>query len=798
MIVLVVPKTVLDCTVVKDPTDPQHFRMKYTRMGNSGIKQAEFCDAGMNPYLFVRRKDKSIVKSLLSSSKWSKSFRKIVDNGEFLSFQQEPMIKVEMSGPYQVGKFRDAIEAKGAITAESDIPFVRRWFIDMGIRQPLMDKILYTDIEIDNRAGTWSPDYPEGQIISIAAKGSDGKEFFFCNKDERYVLHHFFNLIEKHYQVITGWNFCGRKGDAGNPFDWPYIVARANKIGLRRQFIPIQPMDCYRSYLRFIDYESIGESNGLDDVALRHLGIGKADKYDGFKAWDSLVNDPEHKWLKTYNMRDAELVKMLDEELSICNPYIVSASELPVFLRDLDKMSIVWEQMYLQHCRELNPRLTFPRKRQVTYGDVRGALNFEPMPGAHDAVMVVDYAGLYISVMQLVSISPELVYRFQEKLVDEEGVDPDDMLTSDFLTVDVVRKYIQFAESQSVPPVYKRILMELTEKRNRQKEERKQAADKFGKDSFEYKYFDAAQKFTKVVLVSGYGVQGKKKKKVKTGYERFYNVLMANMITFVSRQIQIWTKQYFESREWTVTYGDTDSVFLMKKDIHWLELGTNAEEIAIECTRHARKWAAETFGMSDVSFLTIKAEKVYSKIAFGQEKQKKNYVGIYKWHEDSGFCEPVYQVKGAAQKRTSTCELAKEVEHEIIELLFEYGDRSWEPVQIYLERLRRELLDGELDEKLVLSSGMNKPIQEYKENSIWRRVAEKLIAQGRFRPGERIQWVVRQSKPMRIEYPIISDSDFDSLEMTYDGYRYYMDMLNKLVRKWVPPSMNQTIVEAYI
>lgn len=789
-----IPKEVLDCTVVKDPEDPEGFRMKYTQMRGSQ-KKTYFCEAGINPYLFVRRKDKSQVLELLNRSKFQKSFKGVYDNGEFISYQQEPMVKVEMSGPYQVGKFRSYVEERDVLTEESDIPFIRRWFIDMGIRQPLMKDILYADIEIDGRKGFGNPDNPTQRILSIAAVGSDGDEYFFCNRDERYILSHFFNLIKNKYQVITGWNFSGKRDINGVPFDWPYIINRCKKIGFRREFIPIQQTDAYRSYVRFVDYQAIGESNELDEVGHRHLGIGKTGKYDADLAWDSLVNDPKHEWLQKYNMRDAVLVKKLDEELNITNPYLVAASKLPVFLRDLDKMTLVWEAMILDKCKNLNPRLVVPRKRRVQYGDVRGALTFLPIPGIHDAVLVLDYTGLYIAVMQLISISPEMVHRFQQHLINEEGFEPEVVRSSDFVSVPIVRKYVKFVQQQSDSPVYKDILVELGKTRMEQKEKRRQASESAGKDSFEYKYYDAAQKFTKELLVSGYGVQAQRSKGGDSGLARFYNALMANMITFVARDMQMWTKKYFEKRGWIVLYGDTDSVFIFKSGIDWLTLSVDAEKIAKDVTNDVQEWLCSRYKIDDVSFANLKAEKVFGDIVHGQGEQKKHYIGYIVWHEDLGVCNPIYEVKGAAQKRADGFELQKEVEHEVIELYREHRDDVRYHVDMYLKRLRRELLDGKFDEKLVLSKGMTKPVDEYSDNYHLRKIAENLQSQGRFRPGQKLHWVVTDISRGQVREPIQDISEIDDLRIYYGGYDYYFDRIEKVVNKWIPPTYQQTTLE---
>jgi len=789
-----IPKTVLDCTVVKDPEDREGFRMKYTVMGNQN-KITKFCDAGMDPYMFLKRSDKWVLKDHRDE------FRGTFDNGEFINFNGESVIRLDMPGPRQTGEFRNLLESKYHIhTFESDIPFYRRWMIDMGIRQPLLKKILYVDIEVDARTGFCTPDYPEGQIVSIAAVGSDGKEYFFCNRDEGYILRHFYNLVASKYEVITGWNFCGEP-TYGVPFDWPYILARTKKIELHRYFIPIQQMDAYRAYLKFTDFETKGVSNSLDAVSLRHLGVGKHGKYDANLAWDSLVNDPEHKWLYEYNMQDARLVQQLDAELDILGPYIVSVTKLPVFLRDLDKMSIVWEAMLLDRCRQTNPRPVFPRKRMVHLGDVRGALTFEPTPGVHDSVLVVDYAGLYISVMQLIGISPEMVLRFRDYLVNEEGIDPEALLRSTFVTVPVIKKYVEFVQSQENEPLYKQILTELTSTRDEQKELRK----KHPLGSLEYKYYNAAQKFTKTVLVSGYGVQGLRSQKKKEFLSRWYSPLMANMITFVAREIQGWTRKYFEKRGWIVTYGDTDSVFLKKKGFGSFDLGLMAKELTEECTKDVRNWVHQILGIDDTSFLFIKAEKVYSEIIHGLEKQKKRYMGYQVWLEDEGFIEKKYDVVGAWQIRSDAFELLKEAENEITNLMFKHRDDARAHVDDYLSRLRRMLLDSvsdpelkaEVIPKLVIEKGMNKPPLAYAEGNQLRRIAMQLLDRGGFRPGERLRWLQVATKPKKVEFALSPEDELDQIQMDYSGYMYYYERVKKMVDVWVPEATIQMSMEAF-
>src|SRR5690606_6006265 len=132
---------------------------------------------------------------------------------------------------------------------------------------------------------------------------------------------------------------------------------------------------------------------------------------------------------------------------------------------------------------------------------------------------VFDFKSLYPSVIRTFNIDP-LSYvekpRPDEDLIETPG-----------------------GKFRRAPAILPRLLDELFPRR--------EAAKKAGDD--------VASNAIKILMNSFYGVLG-------TPACRFHNPALANSITGMGREILLWSKRWFESKSFTVLYGDTDSLFV--------------------------------------------------------------------------------------------------------------------------------------------------------------------------------------------------------------------------------------------
>jgi len=228
-------------------------------------KKIRIVPAGMHPYFFIKQAD------LGEAIKYFKNRVVNIERGNFVTITGHKAVKISARYPSDISNdkrtgLRDILEKNGIETFESDIPFVKRWMIDNDIRQVPITEKAYMDIEVDAREGFPEPDKAPFRVLCISVSGSDGKKYFFCDKDEKKMLKSFLRLIRSKYHMLTGWNI--------KKFDWPYLVNRITRqLKMRMGFIPIQEIDAMLNYTKLTLWGFIGKSYRLEAVAKTYLGV---------------------------------------------------------------------------------------------------------------------------------------------------------------------------------------------------------------------------------------------------------------------------------------------------------------------------------------------------------------------------------------------------------------------------------------------------------------------------------------------------------------------------------------------
>jgi DNA polymerase-2 len=201
----------------------------------------------------------------------------------------------------------------------------------------------------------------------------------------------------------------------------------------------------------------------------------------------------------------------------------------------------------------------------------------------------------------------------------------------------------------------------------------------------------------KILMNSFYGVLG-------TSACRFYNPALANSITGSGKTILLWSKQWFESKGYTVLYGDTDSLFVhsgMTDGDAAVQLGRQlASSLNIEIAHHIQeRWRV-------VSKLELKFEKLYSKLFLSNARHStrgasKRYAGLLHGKNTTEFV-------GMEVVRRDWTALAKQVQRELYQRLF--TDQS---VDAYLSDIVKQVRNGALDQLLVYRKNLRKDADEY-------------------------------------------------------------------------------------
>ncbi|MHC1584462.1 MAG: DNA polymerase domain-containing protein [Methanosarcinales archaeon] len=421
-----------------------------------------------------------------------------------------------------------------ARTFEQDLSPLWRYCLREKPELDLNKHVLYFDIEVAVSRASELQDYSQ-EVVSVAltTNRSDysvaivqadaeldaddircigvSSERELIQKLLRYA--HFFNP-----DVVCGWY--------SNRFDVPYLIERSRRSGIdflrnlspfrkavirrSRRFASVDYivrgldlLDMMDVYISVMGRPEVGLS--LDAVAQHHLNVGKI-KVDRGNIRKLLEEHPAE--LVRYNVRDVELLKKLDMELSLIASLAERQQYAPLPLRELSSNSRIIDYLYIEEAH--SRALRVPSKRREWNLEERskfsGALVLQPEAGVYSDVAVLDFKSMYPSIIISENISPEV--HSEEEL----GI---------------------------LPTIVKR-LMEL-----RQKYKSKEQTPEVRR-----KYMVA-----KGLVNSTYGVIGFRN-------FRLFNRDLAERVTSKGRQLLMETVEFLRSRGFKVVYGDTDSLFV--------------------------------------------------------------------------------------------------------------------------------------------------------------------------------------------------------------------------------------------
>lgn len=314
-----------------------------------------------------------------------------------------------------------------AETFPNDIPFDRS-----------MVKVLNIDIEVQSDDGFPEPLQAAYPIISITIRKDDGNywvwglnEYTPTREDVLYIkCDNEYDLLKKFVKtwemyspdVITGWNT--------RFFDIPYIVNRLRKItGDDEMLKRLSPWNLVRERnitingkpnqeyilegIEHLDYLEIykkftytqQESYRLDHIAYVELDERKL-SYEEHGNLYTLYKEDYKKFID-YNIRDVELVYLLDEKLDLISLILTMAYKAGVNYGDTLGTTNIWDCIIY---RMLNKKkVAVPQKVEKAKTAYPGGYVKEPQVGSHDWVTSFDLNSLYPNIIVQYNMSPETV-----------------------------------------------------------------------------------------------------------------------------------------------------------------------------------------------------------------------------------------------------------------------------------------------------------------------------------------------------------------------------------------------------
>jgi DNA polymerase-2 len=330
--------------------------------------------------------------------------------------------------------------------------------------------------------------------------------------------------------------------------------------------------------------------------------------------------------------------------------------------------------------------------------DAPGGKILSPKTGLYNNVWVFDFKSLYPSIIRTFNIDP-LSFVLPEQVRE--------MLENEQKRLITAPNGASFRRDPAILP-------ELLEKFFVSRDEAKDRGD------------EVASHVYKIIMNTFYGVMGAIGSRFASGY-------LSGAITSFGHHLLQWCESYLTQMGFRVLYGDTDSLFVLSGlpvDVTTEELLEKSRDICISINKDLRQYVSDAFDVH--SYLDLEFEKIYYKfflppVRSNTSSEGKGFRGRAKGY--AGLLVPVSQLKGAPQSevqsgwievvgmeavRRDWTDLAKGFQIGLLAHMFR--ESELDIIRDFIHRILKKLNDGELDEKLVYSKSLRKPISGYKRS----------------------------------------------------------------------------------
>jgi DNA polymerase-2 len=620
----------------------------------------------------------------------------------------QPVTKILTDIPRDVPQMRNTLHDNNISTYEADIRFSYRQLIDHDLtggvniqgeyeKGEYVDRvytnpqliptdftgelsILSFDIEGDaEKKDLWSVALVTSTQVTktyIVKQQATNAQVFETEKDLLIQLSKDIQEIDP--DIITGWNcidfdldFLQEKYQEYNlEFNWSRS-SRKNKLRIESDFFRQSSADITGRMVvdgidllkwNFVDLESFT----LENTAQHYLGEGKLHK--GKNRFEEIKNDYENNpdSLITYNLKDAQLVlDILDKSGALT--LTIQRSQLTGMPLDRVKSSIAsLDMVYLPELQKrgmVAPTSGYSRKDQ----GITGGFVMDSKPGLYENIIVCDFKSLYPSIMRTLNIDP-VSYdpNTKKETSDDEHVRAENGAC--------------FKQEQGILPD---ILANLLA----QREEATKQDDQLARFAI------------KILMNSFFGV-------LASPNCRFFSMDVSNAITHTGQHLIKKSAEHIQEKYgYDVIYGDTDSIFVNPNTKDSQEATKIGETIEKEINEFFDDYVDTRYKRE--SKLELEFEKLYVRFMMPRSRggggSKKRYAGLLV----DGSEEKIDAV-GLELVRRDWTALARESQEELLNLIFH--DKK---PQDYLQKVVDDLRAGKMDDKLVYTKALRKPVSEY-------------------------------------------------------------------------------------
>jgi len=708
-------------------------------------------------------------------------------------------LKIFAQHPRHVPLLREEVRGAGLTAFEADILFAIRYMIDKQLRpfdgvtaegekieigyakaivasevsykkmnESILPKlkIIAFDSEMAPLSGHGMPSPKRDPIIIISTAYHDGgnevktRLFVMGERDgDKKVITDFLNFVNQMQpDIIVGYN--------SDAFDWQYLGERAELHGIRLT------VGADGSAVQY-EKDRGGALPGVNIVGRLNVDLYKLAKRDlSSVKVKKLENVAEFLDVTKKNER----VNLTPREITDCwidaSPSSFARQQLYEYAKEdaISTLGIAEKMLPLQI--ELSKMIGYPldelakmgRGRQVEAfltaeaykkGELvppkRGAeKTFEggfvlpPKKGLHEEVISLDFSSMYPTIMISFNVSPDT---FVEAPSPESRSDL------------YIAPEVGHAFRKEPDGFFKRIMSDLIARRRAIKAEMK----KYDKNSAQYRMLDIQQQSIKILTNSFYGYTG-------WSAAKFYKRECAEATTawgrhFIKRAVEVAEELGFE-----VIYGDTDSIFA--------KLPPDVESEGERKTGILKKAREVSKRISEELPLELEIQDFFKSIFF--TGKKKRYAAL----TDKG--EIV--VRGLEVRRGDWCELAKELQTKVIELILKEKDPG--AAVKYTKSVIQDLKEGKIPvDKLTIYKTLTRKISGYETKQAHVIAAERALASSIvYEVGSKVPYVIIKGvgKTSDRAFPVDLMERSEGNEITAEGRKYTIDVAYYVQHQVIP------------
>lgn len=567
---------------------------------------------------------------------------------------------------------------------EGDVNPLRRLLSDVpSVNVSSNFRLGWFDLETDSRASFDDAKSGRARIVSWALCSSDRSyrrvELLASDTDdaERALLASFFEAAAR-FDVMLAWS--------GDSFDFPVLEMRTQRLRVRlsngrppfwNRWCWLDALEVFKKYNQAHESGEERANFKLNTIANQIVGVGK-DEFDASRTWEAwAAGGAERERLARYNMRDTELLPMIEDKtgfvalhLAVCQVtrcFPDSASLGAAQQGDGFLLALGAKQGYRFATKSFNDR---------DESRFDGAYVMTPKRlGLIENVHVCDFAGLYPSIMRSFNMSPDTLIGRNEAGAIAHCKLPE---RSTYFRTDQ-RGIFPIALDQLVA----------------QRAEYTKRADAAEPGSEEWDRFKRLSSAFKIIANSFYGIIG-------SPFTRYFDRSIAEGVTQTGAWLIKHVARTSEAAGLEPFYGDTDSVFVQGDSARF--------EKVVESLNASWPAALKQMGCTE-SRIKLEFEKSYRKLILVSAKRYAARYLVYKGKPAPPEMKP--EVKGLEYKRGDVLRLAREMQAEAMTALLRDDTASIGEMQELVARWRTRVLEGELAIAEVVLSQSVKDLDDY-------------------------------------------------------------------------------------